>query len=237
MELKEQAVPPYSDDSALAEQHITRRVPSVVYMEKLYSEEHYLDIGCEPRPILRNINIDIKKGEIWGILGRELFDLKLLLEIMANIKPYYSGTCQLLERGMFKNKRIIHPDLFYFASTSMAYTNMKVLEFLMFTTANSSFDQKTQAERLSDQLFLFGLGGIHGINIMGGAPKAGKSAFFIQIASEMAMRKIPTLYYDFENGRQKIYLRILCRLCRLTIDQIHQQNVFFVQVADTECLG
>jgi archaellum biogenesis ATPase FlaH len=64
------------------------------------------------------------------------------------------------------------------------------------------------------------LGGIHGINIMGGTPKAGKSAFFIQIASTMAMRKIPVLYYDFENGRQKIYLRILCRLSRLTVDQI-----------------
>lgn len=64
------------------------------------------------------------------------------------------------------------------------------------------------------------LGGIHGINIMGGTPKAGKSAFFIQIASEMALRHLPVIYYDFENGRQKIYLRILCRLSRLSFDQI-----------------
>lgn len=64
------------------------------------------------------------------------------------------------------------------------------------------------------------LDGIHGINIMGGTPKAGKSAFFIQIASEMAIRKLPVIYYDFENGRQKIYLRILCRLSRLTLEQI-----------------
>ncbi len=64
------------------------------------------------------------------------------------------------------------------------------------------------------------LGGIHGINIMGGTPKAGKSAFFIQIASEMAIRHLPVIYYDFENGRQKIYLRILCRLSRLSIEQI-----------------
>jgi len=64
------------------------------------------------------------------------------------------------------------------------------------------------------------LGGIHGLNIMGGTPKAGKSAFFIQIASEMALRKIPVIYYDFENGRQKIYLRILSRLSRLAIDRV-----------------
>jgi len=64
------------------------------------------------------------------------------------------------------------------------------------------------------------LGGMHGINIMGGLPKAGKSSFFIQIASEMARRKVPVIYYDFENGRQKIYQRILCRLSRLTTEQI-----------------
>jgi len=68
------------------------------------------------------------------------------------------------------------------------------------------------------------LGGIHGINIMGGTPKAGKSAFFIQIASEMALRKIPVIYYDFENGRQKIYLRILSRLSRLSIDRIKENS-------------
>ncbi len=64
------------------------------------------------------------------------------------------------------------------------------------------------------------LGGIHGINIMGGLPKAGKSCFFIQTATEMARRRIPVIYYDFENGRQKIYQRTLCRLSRLTDKQI-----------------
>jgi len=64
------------------------------------------------------------------------------------------------------------------------------------------------------------LGGIHGINVIGGAPKIGKSTFMIQIATEMAMRKVPVLYYDFENGRQKIYQRTLSRLSRLSISEI-----------------
>ncbi len=64
------------------------------------------------------------------------------------------------------------------------------------------------------------LGGIHGINIMGGTPKAGKSCFFIQVATEMARRRIPVIYYDFENGRQKIYLRTVCRLARLSVEQV-----------------
>lgn len=204
MGIEEQVVPPYLDDSSHAEQQITRRIPSVVYMNKLCSEEHYLDIGCEPRHILQDINIDIKKGEIWGILGKEMFDLKLLLEIMANIKPYYSGTCQLLERGMFKHKRIIHPDVFYFASTHMAYTNMKVLEFLMFTTANSSFDQKTQVERLSDQLFSFGLGGIRNTPIYKLSPEL--RAIILLLAGYFSSNRLiiinlPTLVYTQEQIR------------------------------------
>lgn len=69
------------------------------------------------------------------------------------------------------------------------------------------------------------LDGIHGINIIGGAPKTGKSTFLIQSATEMALRKIPVLYYDFENGRQKIYQRTLCRLSRLSSEQIRQQQL------------
>ncbi len=61
------------------------------------------------------------------------------------------------------------------------------------------------------------LEGIHGLNVIGGAPKVGKSAFVIQAASQMAERGIPVLYYDFENGRQRIYQRILSRLSRLEI--------------------
>ncbi len=62
------------------------------------------------------------------------------------------------------------------------------------------------------------LDGIHGINVIGGAPKVGKSTFLIQIASEMALRRVPVLYYDFENGRQKIYRRTLSRLSRLSAE-------------------
>ncbi len=69
------------------------------------------------------------------------------------------------------------------------------------------------------------LGGLHGINIMGGTPKAGKSAFFIQIASAMAQRRLPVIYYDFENGRQKIYLRILSRLSRLSVEPIRSNSL------------
>ena len=60
------------------------------------------------------------------------------------------------------------------------------------------------------------LNGIRGINIMGGQPKAGKSCFFMQLSTEIARTGTPVIYYDFENGRQKIYTRTLCRLSRLS---------------------
>lgn len=60
------------------------------------------------------------------------------------------------------------------------------------------------------------LNGIRGINILGGQPKAGKSCFFMQVSTAAARSGVPVIYYDFENGRQKIYLRTLSRLSRLS---------------------
>lgn len=69
------------------------------------------------------------------------------------------------------------------------------------------------------------LNGVYGINVIGGAPKVGKSTFMIQIGAEMALRKIPVLYYDFENGRQKIYQRTLSRLSRIPVTAINADKL------------
>jgi len=42
----------------------------------------------------------------------------------------------------------------------------------------------------------------------------------IQIASHMARNSIPVLYYDFENGRQKIYQRLFSRLSRQSVETL-----------------
>jgi KaiC/GvpD/RAD55 family RecA-like ATPase len=59
------------------------------------------------------------------------------------------------------------------------------------------------------------LDGLRGINILGGPPKTGKSCWVMQVATELARQHKPVIYYDFENGRQKIYLRTLTRLSSL----------------------
>ncbi len=86
-------------------------------------------------------------------------------------------------------------------------------------------EQGEQYRNLSSGFTLLdtALGGIHGINVIGGAPKVGKSTFLIQVGSEMALRHIPVLYYDFENGRQKIYQRTLSRLARLSTEQLKDE--------------
>lgn len=64
------------------------------------------------------------------------------------------------------------------------------------------------------------LGGLHGINVIGGPPKSGKSCLGIQLATEVAGKRMPVIYYDFENGRQKIYQRTLARLGRLPVERL-----------------
>jgi replicative DNA helicase len=63
------------------------------------------------------------------------------------------------------------------------------------------------------------LGGVHGINIIGGPPKSGKSTLTLQLATEIAAKQMPVIYYDFENGRQKIYQRTLARLSRVAVEK------------------
>ncbi|MBU0675438.1 MAG: AAA family ATPase [Proteobacteria bacterium] len=74
---------------------------------------------------------------------------------------------------------------------------------------------KTGLPRFDDAL-----GGVHGINIIGGPPKSGKSCLGIQLATGIAARRMPVIYYDFENGRQKVYQRTLARLSRLAVERL-----------------
>ncbi len=77
-----------------------------------------------------------------------------------------------------------------------------------------------QAMRTGLPRFDAALGGVHGINVIGGAPKSGKSCLGIQLATEIADKQMPVIYYDFENGRQKIYQRTLARWSRIAVERL-----------------
>ncbi|UCF56729.1 MAG: AAA family ATPase [Deltaproteobacteria bacterium] len=119
------------------------------------------------------------------------------------------------------------------AVTSMVKASKSFSPFSSPEKEHRRFTDSLEREKGKDLLGLrcgfdkmdYALSGIRGINIMGGQPKAGKSCFFIQVSTEMARLKIPVIYYDFENGRQKIYTRTLCRLSRLSEKEIRQKEL------------
>lgn len=140
--------------------HSGSSIENIVFMENLSSGEHFLREGEEPRRVLADINLVIKRGQSWGINGRSLFEIKLLLEIMANIRPYDGGRCVLTERGMMRHKRIILQHVFYIGNADMLYNNMNVLEYLMFATAGFRTSWVEHQERLFEFIIEAGLGHI-----------------------------------------------------------------------------
>lgn len=131
----------------------------VVLMEDISSGEHFLTEGRGlPRRVLQDISLLIRREEAWGINGPSLYEIKLLLEIMANIRPYDKGKCVLVERGMMRHKRVILNHVFYIGSSDMLYTNMNVLEFLMFATAKFKVNKVALQEQIFELLIDLGLG-------------------------------------------------------------------------------
>lgn len=122
--------------------------------------------------------------------------------------------------GLIREARAFSP----FASPDKEYLQFR--ERLQFETGDEYRTMLSGFPALDSAL-----GGMHGINILGGTPKSGKSCFFIQTATEMARRSIPVIYYDFENGRQKIYQRTLSRLSRLSVEEMQLGNLDQEQAA------
>lgn len=130
----------------------------VVLMEDISSIEHFLIGGENPRRVLTDITLLVGRAEAWGVNGTSLFEIKLLLEIMANIRPYDRGKCVLIERGMMRRKRMILKHVFYIGSPDMLYNNMNVLEFLMFATAKFKINKVVLQEQIFEQIIALGLG-------------------------------------------------------------------------------
>lgn len=135
-------------------------IQTVVSMAALSSEECVQKEGSEPRRVLSGIDLTIGRGQSWGITARTGFEIRLLLEVMGNIRPYGGGKCVLIERGMLRRKRVILPHVFYIGDTDMLYDNMNALEYLMFATENLRDDRLSMQEELFDLLIGIGIGHI-----------------------------------------------------------------------------
>lgn len=136
------------------------RVETVLFMEGIFSREHFYTQGQKPCRVLKDIDLIFRRPESWAVYGRSFYEIKLLLEIMANIKPYHDGKCVLVERGMMRNKRVILEHVFYIGAPTMLYDNMNVLEYLMFATARKGFSPVYRQAQLLELLIDIGLGHI-----------------------------------------------------------------------------
>lgn len=136
------------------------QVKNIVLMEGVSSNEHFFYENKKTRPVLEDISLRIDRGEAWGISGLSGYEIKLLLEIMANIRPYDKGRCVLIERGMLRHKRVILQHVFYMGNADMIYNNMNVLEFLMFAIDRYKADKVALQEELFEFIIKLGLGHI-----------------------------------------------------------------------------
>jgi len=129
-----------------------------VMMEKVSSYEGYYFENGNIQQVLKDISLEIYNGEAWGITGNHTFEMKLLLEIMANIKPYLSGQCVLNERGMKRKKRVILPHVFYIGDSQMLFDNMNVLEYIMLATDKKGINPVDRQEEILELLVAVNLG-------------------------------------------------------------------------------
>lgn len=89
-----------------------------VLMEHVGSMEYYQSPQQDPKQVFSDINFEALEGEVWAILGTSAFEVRLLLEIIANARPYKDGRCVLAQKGMMQQKKN-HP------STCILYRKYK----------------------------------------------------------------------------------------------------------------
>ena len=132
----------------------------VVFMDGVSSLEYLFSEAGEPERVLKSIQLRVRAGECWGITGRPDVAVRLLLEIMSNLRPYDAGTCILVGRGMMRHKRVILPHVFYIGSTEMLYGHMNVLEYLMLALSKLYTDRLALQDILLHFLLQAGLGDV-----------------------------------------------------------------------------
>jgi len=121
----------------------------IVQASAITSRETYLYPDGSRENVLRGLYLEVKRGECWGIIGDEPFEVELLMQIIGNVRPYASGRCVLVERGMMRQKRRILPHVFTISGGDTVPGNLNTLEYLMYVTAHFDVpDARRQADIL-----------------------------------------------------------------------------------------
>jgi ABC-2 type transport system ATP-binding protein len=129
----------------------------IVQASNLTSREVYLFPDGGQENVLRGVSLDVRRGESWGIVSGEAFENELLLEIIGSVRPYGSGRCVLVERGMMRKKRMILPHVFFISADNRLFGNMNTLEYLMYVTSHSALPASQRQTAMLELLLLSGL--------------------------------------------------------------------------------
>ena len=129
----------------------------IVQAENLTSSETYRYPDGSEEAVLRGITFNVKRGECWGVIGEEAYELEVLLQIIANVRPYGAGRCALVERGMMRRKRLILPHVFYITGGDTVPGNLNTLEYLMYVTARTRIPDRKRQISILQALLASGL--------------------------------------------------------------------------------
>ncbi len=132
-------------------------VTQIVQAEGLASREMYSYPDGRKEAVLRGITLDVKRGECLGVIGEEPFELELLMQVIANVRPYGEGRCALVERGMMRRKRVILPHVFYINGGDTVPGNLNTLEYLMYVTAATDVPDRARQVSILEVLLASGL--------------------------------------------------------------------------------
>ena len=129
----------------------------IVQAADVTSSELYRYPDGREEAVLNGITFDIRRGECWGVIGEDAFELELLMQIVANVRPYGSGRCSLVERGMMRRKRRILSHVFYISGGDTVPGNLNTLEYLMYVTAQSKVADRQRQASILEALLASGL--------------------------------------------------------------------------------
>lgn len=110
-------------------------VGKIASLQDVTSMECYVQSdGTVVRRALDGISFTVAGGQRFALLGDDRFDLKLLTEIIGNIKPYESGRCSLVGLGMMREKQRILQQVYYINDQPLMYAHMQGISYLMFAS-------------------------------------------------------------------------------------------------------
>lgn len=120
---------------------------------KLVSCEHTDNADGTFSPLMKNVSLVVREGDIMGISGDNKFVVKILCEILGSMRAYYRGFLRVGEIGSFVNKRAILTHTYYLDGDAILYDRMTVLEQILFTLYKKQKERK-DIERQRDALDL-----------------------------------------------------------------------------------